>query len=111
MAVIHALRGHSREVLPVNILGMQPLDVPRVARDVLLLQLVSGSADPSHPVLDVVEVRDGLGSVHLQLYLCDKIILYRTSRIKWVGWVSFKEAVLGPRKMSVGRGEINNERC
>lgn len=82
---------------------MQPLDVSRVTRDVLFLQLMGGSTDPSHPVLDVIEVRNCLCCVHLQLYLCDKIILYRTSRVnKWRwgsclwGWVGCEgEGMLG----------------
>lgn len=82
VAIVHTLSCYSCKVFPVNILSKQTLDMACITRDMLFLQLVSGAADPSHPVLDVIEVRDGLGCVHLQLYLCDKIILYRTSRTK-----------------------------
>lgn len=110
VAIVHALRRHSRKVLTINILCMQPLDMPRVSRDVLLLQLMSGSADPGHPVLDVIEVRHCLCCVHLQLYLCDKIILYRTSRV--TKEVVVRVVVVQARgRRNVGRGGISSGRC
>lgn len=70
MAVVEALSSDSGEVLAVYVFGEEPLDVSRIARNMLFLEFVSGATDPGDSVLDVVIIRHALCGVHCS-YICD----------------------------------------
>jgi hypothetical protein len=64
VAVVEALRSHAGEVLSIDVFREEALDVASVARDVLALQLMSGSAEPCDSVLNVLIIRHLFGCVH-----------------------------------------------
>jgi hypothetical protein len=66
-ALVEALGSYPREAAAVHVFGLEGLDVASVARHVLALEHVGGSADPSDTVANVKKVRHLLSRIHINI--------------------------------------------